>query len=57
MDDDWLPDYDGRSEVSGEFSTFQELELLITKYELANFVQVWKREARTINAAKKRIDR
>jgi hypothetical protein len=43
--------------VGDKFGTFQELELMIAKYESANFVQVWKREARTINAAKKRIDR
>lgn len=33
------------------------MEVKIANYEKRNFVQMWKREARTIDAAKKRIDR
>lgn len=39
------------------FGTFEELQAKINEYEKANFVQLWKREARTIESAKNRVDR
>ena len=39
--------------VGDRFSTFQKLRDKISEYEKSNFVQLWKREARTIDAAKK----
>ena len=40
--------------VGDSFSTFQELDNKLKAYEKAHFVQFWKRDARTIEAAKKR---
>ena len=55
-------DESGRSEavsfsVGDTFSTYDELKRTVAEYERSSFVQVWKRDARTIDAAKKRIDR
>ena len=36
-----------------KFNCFKDLQSKITEYEKRNFVQVWKREARTIAAAQK----
>ncbi|KAL1470613.1 hypothetical protein MTO96_004564 [Rhipicephalus appendiculatus] len=41
--------------VGDKFSTFAELEEKISRYSAANYVQLWKRDARTIQAAKKRV--
>ena len=43
--------------VGDTFSSFEEVEGKIKEYEKINYVQFWKREARTIEAAKKRTDR
>ena len=43
--------------VGKKFGSFADLERTITLFEEKNFVKFWKREARTIEAAKKRIDR
>ena len=43
--------------VGYRFSTYQMLRDKISEYEKSNFVQLWKREARTIDAAKKRTVR
>ena len=43
--------------VGKKFGSFADLERTIRLYEERNFVKFWKREARTIEAAKKRIDR
>ena len=43
--------------VGKTFSSFADLERAITLFEERNFVKFWIREARTIEAAKKRIDR
>ena len=40
--------------------TFESFDALVTKikaYQQAKFVQFWRRDARTIEAAKKRLDR
>ena len=43
--------------VGDSFSTFEDLENKVKEYEGTHFVQVWKRDARTIGAAKKRLDK
>ena len=43
--------------VGKKFSNFADLERAITLFEEMDFVKFWKREARTTEAAKKRIDR
>ena len=39
--------------LGDKFSSYEQLNK-IKEYEKTNFVQLWKRESRTINAAKKR---
>ena len=39
--------------LGDKFSSYEQLNNKIKEYEKANFVQLWKRESRTINAAKK----
>ena len=39
------------------FTTFLELEEKVKSYEESNSVQLWKREARTVTSARKRVDR
>ncbi len=41
--------------VGETFRTFEEVEVKVKEYEKANFVQLWKREAKTIESAKKRV--
>ena len=43
--------------VGKKFGSFADLERTITLFEEKIFVKIWKREDRTIEAAKKRIDR
>jgi zinc finger SWIM domain-containing protein 3 len=43
--------------IGDTFDTFENLEEKIKLYEDKNFVKFWKREAKTIVAAKKRVDR
>ena len=43
--------------VGDTFSSFEEVEGKIKEYEKINYVQFWKCEARTIEAAKKCTDR
>ena len=43
--------------VGDSFSTYDELESKVKAYERVHFVQFWKRDVRTIDAAKKRMDR
>ena len=44
-------------EIGECFKTFDEVETRVKEYEQANFVQLWKRDARTVEAARKRINR
>ena len=39
------------------FRSYEEVEVKVKEYEKANFVQLWKREARTIASAQKRVER
>ena len=41
--------------VGDKFQSFALWEEAVKKYELENYVQLWKRDARTIQAAKKRL--
>lgn len=41
--------------VGDKFSSFAELDEKISLYSSTNYVQLWKRDARTIEAAKKRV--
>ena len=41
--------------VGDKFQSFALWEEAVKKYELENYVQLWRREARTIQAAKKRL--
>lgn len=43
--------------VGKKFSSFNDLERNVALFEAKNFVKFWKREARTIEAARKRVDR
>ena len=43
--------------VGDMFSSFDELDLKLKRFERTNFMQFWKRDARTIEAAKKRVER
>ena len=43
--------------VGDSFSTFEDLENKVKEDESTHFVQFWKRDARTIGAAKKRLDK
>ncbi len=43
--------------IGETFSSFDKLEKKLKLYEEKNFMKFWKREARTIATAKKRIDR
>ena len=43
--------------VGDQFMSFDSQQSRIKMYELVNFTQFWKRDARTIEAAKKRLDR
>ena len=43
--------------VGDYFTSFSELEEKIKSYEQSNSVQLWKREARTVASATKRVDR
>lgn len=42
--------------VGDSFDTFEELEKSIKKFEEAHFVKFWKREARTVETASKRVN-
>lgn len=53
--DDRLAASDATFHVGDRFGSFAELEKAIAAYSSTNFVQLWKRDARTINAAKKRV--
>ena len=41
--------------VGDKFQSFALWEEAVKKYELENYVQLWRRDARTIQAAKKRL--
>ncbi|XP_041346645.1 uncharacterized protein LOC121366150 [Gigantopelta aegis] len=43
-------------ECWGSFKSYKELEEKIKTYEQSNSVQLWKREARTVTSANKRVD-
>ena len=43
--------------VGEAFSTFEQLEAKIKSYEERNYVKFWKRDCRTIEAARKRVNR
>lgn len=43
--------------VGDSFPTFQELDEQVKAYEKAHFVQFWKRDARTIETAKRRLNK
>ena len=42
--------------VGDLFPTYEELETKVKAYETKAFVQFWKRDTRTIEASRKRID-
>ena len=42
--------------VGDSFESFDALQTKIKAHEQAHFVKFWKRDARTIEAAKKRLD-
>ena len=44
-------------QVRESFKSYKELEEKIKTYEQSNLVQLWKREARTVTSANKRVDR
>ena len=46
-----------RFEVGDSFGSFEEAERKLKEFEKVNCVKFWKREARTIEAAAKRVDR
>ncbi len=39
------------------FDSFENLEKKIDDFKKANYVELWKREARTIKTAKKRVEK
>ena len=43
--------------VGDIFSSFDELDLKLKRFERTSCMQFWKRDARTIEAAKKRVER
>ena len=43
--------------VGDTFASFADLQAKVDEYQRVNLVQFWKREARTIEAARKRIDK
>ena len=43
--------------VGDEFQSFSDLEVQADEFEEANSIKLWKRDCRTIAAAKKRLDR
>lgn len=43
--------------VGDSFKSFEEVESKLKEYEKVNCVQYWKRDARTVEAAQKRINR
>ena len=42
--------------VGESFGTFEELEVKIKAYEQRHYVQLWKRDTRTVQAAQKRLN-
>ena len=56
--EDGVTGSDSPSFVVGDtFASFAELQAKVDEYQRVNFVQFWKREAKTIEAARKRINR
>ena len=43
--------------VGESFETFEKLERKIKEYEQARSVQLWRRDSRTVDAARRRVDR
>ena len=43
--------------VGQEFRTFEDLDAHIKKYESEHYVQLWRRDSRTVEAARKRMNR
>ena len=43
--------------VGERFETYEKLEEKLKKYKTKTFCELWKRDARTIEAARKRMDR
>lgn len=43
--------------VGLRFTTYEELSEKINEYEKANMVKLWKRDSRTVESVKKRLDR
>ena len=43
--------------VGLRFTTYEELSEKINEYEKANMVKLWKRNSRTVESVKKRLDR
>ena len=44
-------------EIGESFRSFDEVEFKIKEYEQANCVQFWKRDARKVESAQKRMNR
>ncbi|XP_077506636.1 uncharacterized protein LOC144115891 [Amblyomma americanum] len=58
--DDCIADTGGNGisfNVGDTFASFSELEEKLSRYSTQNYIQLWKRDARTIAAAKKRVGR
>ena len=47
----------GTFSIGESFKTFEEIEEKIKKYKLSRSVKFWRRDSRTIDAARRRIDR
>lgn len=43
--------------VGDSFQSFEEVEARIKRYKELNFVEFWKRDSRTVEAASKRLNR
>ena len=43
--------------VGQQFSSFEELEQQLKLYKAHNFVQFWRRDSRTIEAAQRRVNK
>ena len=51
------PEVDLSFSIGEKFKTYEDLKVKIANFEKTSFIQLWKRDARTVEAAGKRIDR
>lgn len=47
----------GSFEIGLKFKTYEELSEKVDEYEKANMIKLWKRDSRTVQSVKKRLDR